>query len=434
MATRLQSWGNFLTWLAEEVYAPTSLEELKKIIAIANLRGARIRTGGSFHTLNPLYISKEIQIVTENLNKVLLIDKENMRVKVQGGIKLYTLLEVLAKEGLTLPCQSYITKQSAAGLIATATHGTGKTGSMCSIVEEIELLDYNGHVHKLSPEKNEHLFNGALVSLGCFGVIYSVTFRCISRYKLKLNKYEQKLEDTLNELPTILKIHDNVLIHINPYKKLAYPSCYQITDEPTTNRIIPNIKWFIRKTIAFISMNLPFYPPRFLIPPFLNLFLKASRIKNQVDYNDFILSPSDDGNWVEEEFFVSMDVLKEALNTVIEIVNKSRKEGNTMVVPVTLRFIDADSYGYMSPFYNNPTVAISVVAIPKEGYNNLFKEIETALSKFKARPHWGKIHFLNKQDVLDLYGSNVLLFNSVRHLLDPHKMFYNYYIEHLLEG
>lgn len=432
MATRLQSWGNFLTWLAEEVYAPSSIEELRKIIAIANLRGARIRTGGSFHTLNPLYISNEIQIITEYLNRVLLIDKEKMRVKVQSGIKLSTLLEVLAKEGMTLPCQSYVTKQSAAGLIATATHGSGKTGSICSSVEEIELLDCNGVLHKLSPEKNEHMFNGVLVNLGCFGVIYSITFRCIPRYKLKLNKYEQKLDETLKDLPALLQDNHNVIIHINPYKRLAYPGCYKITDAPTTSRFFPNLKWFIRKAIAYVSMNLPFYPPRLLIPPFLNLFLKASRIKGQVDYNDYILSPSDEGNWVEEEFFVSMDHLEKALNIVIDIVNKSKKEGKTMVVPVTLRFIDADSFGYMSPFYNSPAVAISVVAIPKEGYNDLFKEIETALSGFKARPHWGKIHFLNKQQILDLYGSNVLLFNSVRNQLDPNKMFFNNYIEDLL--
>lgn len=432
MAQKLQSWGKYLSWYAEEVYSPSTLDELRYIIQIANSRGANIRVGGSFHTLNSLFVSKHVQILSDNLNKILSLNKARMLVKVEGGIKQQDLLEALAKEGLTLPCQSYILKQSVAGLIATATHGTGKTGSICSIVEELELLDYNGVLHRLSPDKNSHLFNAALVNLGCMGIIYSITFRCVPRFKLSLKKYEQRLEDTLKEIPRLLQEYDNVLIHINPYKRLAYPSCYKITEEPPQGKVWSFLKWCVRKTIAFVSMNLPWYPPNFLIPPFLNLFLKASVTKKAVDYNSIILSPSDDGNWVEEEFFVTIEHLQEALEIVLKIIEKHAANGEVMVVPVTLRFVGADRYGYLSPFYAESAVAISVVAIPKSGYEKVFREMEAALLPLNARPHWGKIHFLDKDTILKLYGSHVLLFNSARKELDPLNIFSNHYIDNLL--
>jgi FAD/FMN-containing dehydrogenase len=59
--------------------------------------------------------------------------------------------------------------------------------------------------------------------------------------------------------------------------------------------------------------------------------------------------------------------------------------------------------------------------------------METALYSFNCRPHWGKIHFLTKDKIKKLYGTNYDRFAAVRAKLDPDRMFSNPFIDDLFD-
>ena len=84
------------------------------------------------------------------MNRILTVDKEKRWVKVEAGVKIHELARELAKVGLALPNQGYIDFQTVAGAIGTATHGSGKTGTLSSFVREIELIDGLGNEHRLT--------------------------------------------------------------------------------------------------------------------------------------------------------------------------------------------------------------------------------------------------------------------------------------------
>lgn len=64
-------------------------------------------------------------ISLENLNALLNVNKNNNTVTVEAGMSLHKLHVVLRENGLALSNLGSISDQSIAGVMATATHGTG---------------------------------------------------------------------------------------------------------------------------------------------------------------------------------------------------------------------------------------------------------------------------------------------------------------------
>lgn len=424
-----QNWGNYQTWFPKNIVYPTSLKELRQIVSDAKTSNAKIRLAGSLHSMNSLCVTDETQIETGKLCRVLSIDRTKLTVKVEGGIIIKKLLKILAKNGLTLANQGYIVDQSIAGAIATATHGSGKTGTLSSFIEEIELLDAEGNLRVLTKETTLHLFSAAIVNLGCLGIVYSLTLRCIPLEKVVLSKIKSDVSTTFRELPSLLKENDYFQFAIDPYSDTLIRWEYKITQEDLKNRGKYYLKWLLVKTLAVLSFDL-FTPPYWLVPSSIKLYMAASQLKSCIDYSYKLLSPADEGHYIEEEIAVPFDDLKEALHLTRQIVDHYRTKKVCLVAVILIRFCEADPLGYLSPANNRQTAYISLISIAKEGYKQLFNDVETALSRYKGRPHWGKYHTLTRERVIDLYGNDYQSFMSARHELDPKGLFLNEYLQH----
>ena len=421
------NWGKSQIWFPKEIIYPKSLEELRQAIHEAKSKHLKIRLAGSLHSLNALCTTNDIQIHTDKLNQVLFLDEKNLKVKVQGGIKIKTLLSFLAKYNLTLPNQGYIAEQTIAGAIATATHGSGNTGTMSSFVEELELLDANGFLHTLSPSINEHWFSAAVVNLGCLGIVYSLTLRCIPLVKLHLTKVKSDLNTTLKKLPEFLQKYEYFQFFIDPYSNMTLCWLYQKTDEKIKRRLIYNLHWILNKTLAVLSFDF-FSPPWWLMPFMIKTYMHTSSLRSCVDFSYRLLSPADEGHYVEEEIAVPFEHFKEALSVTREIINKHSAQKKRIVAVILIRFATSDRYGYLSPAAERKTAYISLITIAKTGYQDLFKEIETSLYQYQGRPHWGKTNFLTQPIVSQLYGTKYLQFSQVQNELDPSCLFLNNYM------
>lgn len=419
-----QNWGKFQTWFPKETLYPESLEELRQIILKTKTRKGKIRLAGSLHSFNDLCATDETQVHTDKLNHVLSLDIENLRVRVQCGIKIKHLLEYLAKNHLTLPNQGYIDDQSIAGAIATATHGSGKTGTLSSFVEELKLLDANGILHSLSPTSNPHLFSAATVNLGCLGIVYSVTLKCIPLEKLQLAKVKSTLKLTLRDLPELLQMNEYFQFIIDPYSDTTICWLYQKTKEKVKGRLRYRMHWLLNKILAVSCFDL-FPIPWWLLPSMIKIYTAASAMKSCVDYSYKLLSPADEGHYIEEEIAVPLEDLEEALTTTRQIINKYSEQKTRMVVVILIRFAQPDLYGYLSPALKRQTAYISLITIAKNGYQELFKEVETSLYCYQGRPHWGKVNCLTKETITELYGTNYINFLQARKELDPEGLFSN---------
>lgn len=424
------NWGRYNYWKPAEISYPLSLQDLQKAIYKAKSGNLKVRAAGFFHSVNPLCVTAGLQIQMDLLDDVLEINASSLKVKVLGGIKIKKLLSILAKEGLTLPNQGYITEQSIAGAIATATHGSGKTGTLSSFVEEIQLVDAQGELHTFNPSTNEHLFSAAVVNLGCLGIVYSVTLRCISLQKLHLAKVKDNLLGTLSNLPDLIERHDFFQFAINPYSDEVIRWQYHPTLENTRGRWKYNVHWLFIKTLAVTCFDI-FPTPWWLLPMMMKIYVIASPLQSCIDYSYKLLSPADEGHYIEEEIAVPAQHFEKALTATQNLLQLYSSQKKRMVALILIRFADADQYGYLSPALGRQIAYISLISVAKEGYKELFQDFETTLYQYSGRPHWGKVNFLTKEAIIRLYGSNYSRFQEARLELDPDGLFSSEYLDRL---
>lgn len=421
MAHKRQVWGKYSIWSPREVIYPSTLEQLQGAIHGSH---EKMRAAGTLHSMNDLCATSGLQIHTDKLKAIL--EQIGDRIKVQSGIKIWDLQDQLRKMGLTLPNQGYIREQSIAGAAATASHGSSlATGTISSFFEEIELVDASGNLRALSPQRDKHLFSAAVVSLGCLGVIYSMTLRCIPDSYLHLIKAKSQLSQILEQLTNLLKDNDYFQFMLSPLDENAVTFCYRKTNEACRNEWEYRARRLAVKALAIGAMDL-FYTPAWFAPQLFKIL--AAILPIDCIGRAEILSPADEGHYVEQEIAVPLDRLQEALQTARAII--ARHKARPLILQL-IRFAKKDPCGYLSPAFGRDTAYISHISIAKEGYMELFKEVEMALYAFEGRPHWGKVHFLTKERAMQLYGNNYTLFREARQQLDPGGRFSNAHIDRL---
>ena len=96
-----------------------------------------IKVFGSGHSPSDLACSRGFMINIDNMNGILGINKQDSTVTVEAGMSLHKLHATLQENGLALSNLGSISDQSIAGVISTATHGTGaEFGCLSSMVNK----------------------------------------------------------------------------------------------------------------------------------------------------------------------------------------------------------------------------------------------------------------------------------------------------------
>jgi FAD/FMN-containing dehydrogenase len=93
------------------------------------------------------------------------------------------------------------------------------------------------------------------------------------------------------------------------------------------------------------------------------------------------------------------------------------------VFPLEVRTVGPDD-AYLSPNYRTATTVISVSGKPGTAYWDYLRSVDSLLRDFSARVHWGKLHFLEPERLMELYPE-ADEFIRIRRELDPAGAFLN---------
>ena len=121
--------------------------------------------------------------------------------------------------------------------------------------------------------------------------------------------------------------------------------------------------------------------------------------------------------------------LESALDCMREIQQLLQTKHSDVVWPVEFRTLAADTV-WLSTAYEQTTATISVhqdVALDERGY---YKDCEAIFLGYGGRPHWGKVHYLNKRQLEAAhprYGD----WWARRDAIDPGGVFLNEYLSSL---
>ncbi|MFS7889078.1 putative oxidoreductase [Helianthus anomalus] len=189
--TITNSYGAFpdrSTCHAAEAAYPSSEQDVVLIVANATRAKRKMRVATRYSHSIPKLVCPDgengLIISTENLNRVIKIDKEKMLVTLESGVTLRQLIDEAAKSGLAFPYTPYWWGLTIGGLLGTGAHGSTLWGDGSSIHDYVVQMrivtagsEEDGYAKVRTLEENGE-FDGemkaAKVSLGVLGVISQV--------------------------------------------------------------------------------------------------------------------------------------------------------------------------------------------------------------------------------------------------------------------
>jgi hypothetical protein len=179
--TLVRNFGGNIRFTPNHVCTPRNEDEV--LALLDRHKKSSIRVMGSLHGWSDAAETTDVLVDMRHFDWIATPDTRGGLVTVGAGCRLERLLEVLRTHaGLTLPTIGTVTKQTVAGAISTATHGSG-CPSLSHYVAALRVAAYDRHGH---PAVHDYWdgddLRAARCGVGCTGIILSVTFKCRPLY------------------------------------------------------------------------------------------------------------------------------------------------------------------------------------------------------------------------------------------------------------
>jgi len=211
--------------LPRRIVRPRSLEALAATVRQARREGRRVRPMGGGHTLSAIATTPDLLVRTDGLARRLPLHDGLRRsadpdglVAVEAGLEVRRLAALLAREGRMLDNLAAFTRQTVAGAMATASHGTGlRLPPMCDQVESMIVVTAGGELVRLEPAdgptdparhrepgvtlvQDDERFHATLTGLGALGIVGRLTLRTRPAVALRETRTVGPVDEVLQRL------------------------------------------------------------------------------------------------------------------------------------------------------------------------------------------------------------------------------------------
>lgn len=423
------TWSN---WAGNQTASPLSIErpqdaaELSNIIRSAADRSETVKVVGSGHSFTSTALTTGRLIQIDRLSGIYSIDREKCQVTVGAGTNLNDLNRMLAAEGLAMANLGDIAYQTVAGAISTSTHGTGKnlTGLAAQIVG-LSLINGAGETIRCSATENADVLDVARVSVGALGAITECTIQVVPAFRLRATEAPMRLDALLPQIHDLAAEHDHFEFFWIPHTKWALTK----RNNRTTDELqpLPKVKGWVEKTFmenyAFGALCRIGRMKPSLIPR-LATALPSSGSREYVDQSYKIFASPRLVRFYEMEHALPAANVGPAL---VDIRAMIERKGYLLNFPVEVRFTGSDDVP-LSTAFGRDTAYIAVHVYKGMAYESFFRDVEDILRHYEARPHWGKIHHRDAEELATLYP-RWNEFIDMRNRLDPMRTFANSYTD-----
>ena len=403
-----RNWVGNQTCIRAERGAPSSENELCSMVSDATGRGVNVRVAGSGHSFTPIALTNGLHMTLAGMKGIKSVDKERRRVTAAAGTTINELVKVLKREGLSMVNQGDIDSQALAGALTTGTHGTGLTlGNLASSIVGLRLVQPNGDVIVVDESTPDLLLAGR-VSLGTLGVITEMTLQLMDRYNLHEKLWREDFESAMDRHDELARKHRHFSFFWCPTE--ASRHCYCLPDTAATSTTGRTTDVCEMKTMDITDRE-----------PFESEFEKVA-------YSSDVYPITYIPNFHELEYAVPVAHGKDAVRAVRKLMLEEFPEA---IFPIEYRFTAGDG-AWMSPFYEQDSVTVSVSGQPGTDYWPYLRAVDEILRSYGSRPHWGKLHFLTSEDVTSIYPK-AKDFRALRRKLDPNGFFLNDHLSQLFK-
>jgi FAD-linked oxidoreductase len=420
------SWKNWGGNLASEPRLITAPESEQAIADLLKSSTGNVRPIGSGHSWTGLVPTDGTMITLDGLMGVISDDPVTLQAEVWAGTKLFLLGPMLEQVGQALLNMSDINYQSLGGAIATSTHGTGRElGAMSSFVKGLRLLTPAGEIIDCDEDNNPELLRAAIVSLGTMGVITRVRLQNQASHRLHQHEWLAETDEVLEDIDrlsrenqqfelfpipnsdrTVVVVTNEAaadaedIIEDDPYAVLQLRDAFEMT------RKIPGIKDFVYNN----ALDFAYGDGKHRIGPSYAVLAHPRNVPfAEMEYT------------VPAEY--GIDCLRDVLATI-------REQAPHVGFPLEYRYVKGDN-SLLGMFSERDGCSISVhqfMDIPD--WRDYLAIVEPVFHKYQGRPHWGKWHSCNSEQLAALYP-HWNQFHRLRRELDPAGRMLNPYLRNL---
>jgi FAD-linked oxidoreductase len=419
-----KNWAGNVVAQPQNVHIPASEAELVGLVEKCARESRKVKVPGSGHSFTATAAPVDQMILISHFSGIISIDRARSWVTVGAGTVLSDLNRLLHDEGLALPNLGDIAYQTVAGAISTSTHGTGRgLPGLAGQVRGFRLVTATGQVLDCSSQSNPHIFALGRVSVGALGVITQYTLEVVEAFRLHAHEVPMKLDDVLSNWNELTTTNDHFEFFWIPHTKWALTKRNNRTDKPLDP--LPTVRGWFEKTfmenVAFGAVcHLGKFRPNLI--PKLATALPGSGDREYIDQSFKIFASPRLVHFYEMEHALPIDSLVPALRDVVSMVER---KGYKLNFPVEVRATAADDVA-LSTSYGRDSAYIAVHIFRGMEYEPFFRDVEDIMRQYGARPHWGKIHHREKEELMSLYP-RFGEFLELRDQLDPERMFENRY-------
>jgi len=416
-----RNWTRDQRCAPERIATPAGEAELADVVAGAR----RAKVAGSGHSFTDIACTDGTMVDLSRMNRLLGVD--GSEITVEGGITLRELGPQLAARGLALENQGDVDRQTIAGAISTATHGTGgRFANIASQVTGVRLVTATGEVVEL--REGDDLL-AARVSLGALGVIAAVTVRCVPAFTIHRIDEPLPLDDVLPRLDEHADRNDHFELFVFPYTRTALTLSSERTErEPRpAGRIQVLVRDVLLENAALEAACRTGRRLPALIPRVNRALVAAMSRAEHLDQSHRVYANRRSVRFTEMEYAIPRERTAQALERVLALVERRRLP---VGFPIELRVVAPDD-ALLSTAQGRPTGYLAVHQYRGMEFESYFRGVEAIMDEYEGRPHWGKRHYQSAATLRPRYpGWDRFL--AVRERLDPERKFENDYLRRVL--
>ena len=406
----MRNWAGNVTFSAEAVAEPRSVEELQAVVASRPL----VRALGTGHSFSRVADTAGTHVSTRSLPLDVEVLPEERVAVVPGGATYAVVTAALHAHGWALHNLGSLPHISVAGACSTGTHGSGDAnGSLSTAVVAVELVRGDGELVRFADGDPE--FPGAVLALGCLGVVTRLWLRVEPAYDVRQVVHTGVPTATLldgirdvmgaaHSVSLFTSFRDPSRVDAVWVKRRAEegdgpaPALLGVAPSTAPQHPVPGMD-----PVATTTQLDTVGPWHHRLPHFRPEFTPSS------------------GEELQSEFFLPRAHAAAALEAVTALA--PRLVGPVQVCEV--RTVARDEL-WLSPCHGRDTVTVHFTWHPdRDAVDPVLAEVERVLEPFDARPHWGKVfHPLENGRLEEMYP-DLPRFRALASSMDPGRRFRN---------
>jgi len=365
----VRNWAGNYHYRAERLHQPSSLDELREIVAAA----PRIRVLGSRHSFNAIADSDEL-VSLAGLPADVVVEQGS--VSFGAGLTYGDLAKALEPHGVALANFASLPHISVAGAVATATHGSGDAnGNLATAVAGLELMTSNGET--VTATRGDAEFDGFVVNLGALGAVTRITLDVEPAYEIRQHVFEGLPWPALFEhFDEITAAGYSVSVFTRWGDDVDQVWIKARETEPVRDELFGARAATVDRhpILGFDTAN---------VTPQLG---RPGPWWDRLAHFRMGFTPSA-GDELQSEYFVARAHAIGAIEALRGLSDRMRP----LIQVAEIRTTAADRL-WLSPQYEQDTVQFHFTwRVEPEAVLDVLRHVEAALAPFAARPHWGKL-------------------------------------------